>query len=534
MTTTLLVGGAVHSPVDPFATALLVEDGTVAWVGSDGAASAHKDSVDEVVELAGALVTPAFVDAHVHTTSTGLWLDGLDLTQTVSLADALDRVERYARSRAGVGILVGHGWDESAWPEGRPPTRQELDRATYGGAAYLSRVDVHSAVASSALLAAVPEARSLAGFADDGWLRRDAHHAVRAAALAAVTPATRRTAQRATRLRAAELGIGLLHELGGPAISSAEDLTGLLELAAREPGPEVIAYWGELGAVDRARELGARGAAGDLFADGAIGSHTACLRQPYADEDTSGHGYLSVDEVRSHVVACTRAGVQAGFHVIGDAALDTVLAGFAAAAAEVGLEPLRRARHRLEHVELADPSQVAELARLGLVVSAQPLFDHLWGGPEGMYEARLGSARARAMNPFAALAAAGIPLAFGSDAPVTPLGPWAAVRAAAHHRAPGSALTVRAAFAAHTRGGWRACGVDDAGLLAPGQPASYAVWDAAELVVQTPDERVAAWSTDPRSGVAGLPELHPDLDLPVCLRTAVRGQVVYTREGAFG
>jgi hypothetical protein len=120
-----------------------------------------------------------------------------------------------------------------------------------------------------------------------------------------------------------------------------------------------------------------------------------------------------------------------------------------------------------------------------------------------------------------------VPLAFGSDAPVTPLGPWAAVRAAAHHQTPESRLSVRAAFAAHTRGGWRAAGRDDAGVLAPGAPATYAVWHAGDLVVRTPDERVRAWSTDPRSRVPGLPDVAPGLPLPHCLRTVVRGRTVY-------
>ncbi len=138
------------------------------------------------------------------------------------------------------------------------------------------------------------------------------------------------------------------------------------------------------------------------------------------------------------------------------------------------------------------------------------------------------------MNPFAAFGAAGVVLAFGSDSPVTPLGPWAAVRAAAFHRTPGSRITVRAAFAAHTRGGWRAlrpdaAGVpaDEQGVLAPGAAATYAVWGAGELVVQTPDSRVAAWSTDERAGVPGLPDLTPGEPLPACLRTVVRGATVY-------
>lgn len=78
--TVLLRRGEVHSPADPFATAMVVERGQVAWVGSEGAADAFADGVEEIVDLDGALVTPAFTDAHVHTTATGLALTGLDLS----------------------------------------------------------------------------------------------------------------------------------------------------------------------------------------------------------------------------------------------------------------------------------------------------------------------------------------------------------------------------------------------------------------------------------------------------------------------
>ena len=144
-----------------------------------------------------------------------------------------------------------------------------------------------------------------------------------------------------------------------------------------------MGYWGEaaaLGGVDRARSLGARGAAGDLFADGSIGSHTAALRDPYADADHAGHGYLDAAEVRDHVVACTEAGLQAGFHAIGDGALDVVVAGIDEAAERVGADRLRAARHRIEHVEMLAPEHLPVLARLGVVASVQPAFDRLWGG----------------------------------------------------------------------------------------------------------------------------------------------------------
>ncbi|WP_118082800.1 amidohydrolase [Streptomyces sp. CC0208] len=523
-TTVLLRRGEVHSPADPFATAMVVERGQVAWVGSEGAADAFADGVDETVDLDGALVTPAFTDAHVHTTATGLALTGLDLSDAPSLAAALRLVREFAAARPNDHVLLGHGWDASRWTDGRPPTRAELDEAAGGRPLYLSRIDVHSAVVTTALL----DMTSLG--AVDGPLTADAHHAVRAKALGSVSPAQRAQAQRAALAHAASLGIGTLHECAGPEISSEDDFTGLLRLANEEPGPRVVGYWAEQD-VDKARELGALGAAGDLFVDGALGSHTACLHEPYTDADHSGRAYLDAAAVASHVAACTEAGLQAGFHAIGDAAVTAVVEGVRAVAEKLGLARVRAARHRIEHVEMLTPEAVAAFAELGLTASVQPAFDALWGGEDGMYARRLGKARASRLNPFAALLRAGVPLAFGSDSPVTPLDPWGTVRAAAFHRTPEHRVSVRAAFTAHTRGGWRAVGRDDAGVLVPGAPADYAVWHTGELVVQAPDDRVARWSTDPRSGTPGLPDLTPGRDLPVCLRTVVGGRTVFVRPG---
>ncbi|MFE9975518.1 amidohydrolase [Streptomyces hirsutus] len=528
--TVLLRRGEVHSPADPFATAMVVEGGQVAWVGSEGAADSFADGVDEVIDLDGALVTPAFTDAHVHITATGLALTGLDLSGAPSLEAALDRVREFAVARPADRVLLGHGWDAARWPGGRPPTRAELDAATGGRPLYLSRIDVHSAVVSTALLDLL--AREDAGelTREDGPLTGDAHHAVRAAALGAVTSAQRTEAQRAALAHAASLGIGTVHECGGPEISSEDDFTGLLRLAAEGPGPRVVGYWAERN-VAKARELGAVGAAGDLFADGALGSHTACLHAPYADAGHTGTAHLDAAAIADHVVDCTGAGLQAGFHAIGDAAVAAVTGGMRAAAEKVGLDRVRAARHRVEHAEMLTPSTIAAFAELGLTASVQPAFDALWGGEDGMYARRLGVERARTLNPFAALLRAGVPLAFGSDSPVTPLDPWGTVRAAAFHRTPEHRVSVRAAFTAHTRGGWRAIGRDDAGVLVPGAPADYAVWHTGALVVQAPDDRVARWSTDPRSGTPGLPDLTPGGDLPVCRRTVVGGRTVFVRPG---
>jgi predicted amidohydrolase YtcJ len=531
--TVLLRRGRIHSPAEPFATAMAVEGERVAWLGSEGAADAFAATADEIVDLDGALVTPAFTDAHVHITATGLALTGLDLGQAGSLPAALARVRAHAESHPPRQVLLGHGWDATAWPERRPPSRAELDRAAAGRPLYLTRVDAHSALATTALLDLVPGITELSGYHPDAPLTGAAHHAVRRAADGTVTPAQRATAQRAALRRAAALGIGSLHECAGPDISSEADLTGLLALAAAEPGPRVTGYWAELVTsakdAERIRELGAAGAAGDLFADGSLGSHTARLRAPYADEAHTGTAHLTPDEIAAHLTACTEAGLQAGFHAIGDAAIDAVVQGLHEAAERLGAARLRALRHRVEHAEMPDQAAIDALAEFGLTASVQPAFDAAWGGGDGMYARRLGRERARTLNPFAALLRAGVPLALGSDAPVTPLDPWGAVRAAACHRTPEHRVSARAAFTAHTRGGWRAIGRDDGGVLAPGAPADYALWRTGELVVQAPDGRIARWSTDPRSGTPGLPAVEPGTELPRCLRTVVAGHTVFDR-----
>jgi predicted amidohydrolase YtcJ len=487
------------------------------------------------VQLDGALVTPAFTDAHVHTTATGLALTGLDLTGVPTLRDALSRVRDYAASRPGDRVLQGHGWDSTHWPEGRHPSRAELDEAAGGRPLYLSRSDVHSALVTTALLELVPGVAELTGFTDGEPLTRDAHHAVRERAHATLTPARRAEAQRVALDHAASLGISDLHECAGPGISGEDDFTALLSLAAEGNGPRVHGYWAEpvTSAADaaRIRALGAVGAAGDLFVDGSLGSRTAHLTAPYADASPphTGSAYIDAEGVAAHVAACTETGLQAGFHAIGDAAVTAVTDGVRAAAARVGTDRVRAARHRVEHAEMLDAQTIAAFAEFALTASVQPAFDAAWGGPEGMYAARLGAERAAGLNPYAALLRAGVPLAFGSDSPVTPLGPWEAIRAAAFHRTPGHRISVRGGFTAHTRGGRRAVGSDDAGVLVPGAPADYALWRTGELVVQAPDLRVANWSTDPRSGTPGLPDLTPGGQLPVCLRTVVEGRTVHER-----
>jgi predicted amidohydrolase YtcJ len=499
--------GRFYSAADPRATAMLVRGGRIEWLGQ----TADAPSADERIDLDDALVTPAFVDAHVHATDTGLAFDGLELSGVRSPGELLDAVAAFAKSRPDAGVVHGHGWDESTWPGRTPPSADELERAAGGRRVYLSQASVHSALVSASLLGA---AEGVAGYDASGWVREQAHHAVRAVALGSLTAAQRTAAQRTALSRAASMGVAAVHECGGPGTSSEDDFRSVRALSGQGL-PQVFGYWGELGGAERARDLGAVGAAGDLYADGALGSRTASVRSPYLDGD-HGHGeaFLTAEQAGEHLLDCLRVGVQGGFHAIGDAAIETVLEGFAIAARSAGTDRIRAGRPRIEHVELIDKAMIARMVEFGVIASVQPVFDALWGGPDRMYAQRLGAERALTSNPIGQMHATGVLLAFGSDSPVTALDPWAAVVAAAAPRNPVYRMSVRAAFAASSRGGWRAAGVDGVGVLAPGASATFAVWDT------------------PGGVEGGLPVLLPGVDgvvpeRPVCRRTVLHGETIY-------
>lgn len=504
MPTTLYRRGRVRTPAHPSATALVVgDDGRVAWLGDEAGADGHVDGVDAVVDLDGVLVLPGFVDAHAHVSHTGLGMRGVDLAGTRTVTEALDLVAAAARASRGRPVFA-HGWQEQDWTLGRRMTARELDRASAGGVVYASRIDGHSAVVSSALAAACG-ARGLDGWSDEGFVVRDAKNAARAAFDAARSQVSRREAVEAALRAAAAVGIVEVHECGGPLLTSAEDFADVLDLGRRGDLPGTVGFWAEAVAEpEQARALvalhGAAGLAGDLNIDGSIGSHTCLLRDDYADAPGErGTSYRSAADVRDHVAACAAAGVTSGFHVIGDAGVDLVLEGFVRATELVGEDVVRASRPRLEHVEMVDATGVATMARLGIGASVQPAFDAYWGGREGMYAERLGADRGAATNPLAAFLGAGVRLAFGSDSPVTPFGPWEAVRAAVEHRDPSQRIPAEAALAAHTGGG----------VLRVGAPATFAAWSVAE------------------SGPDGLPRLGGGLPLPECRLTVRDGVTIH-------
>ena len=583
---TLYRNGVIHSSADPFAQAILVDDGVVAWLGTDDTAAGLAARADRVIDLDGALVTPGFVDAHAHVLESGLSTDSVDLTSAAGVhspADALAALHEEARRLArtdpsGEQVLLAYGWDEQAWPEQRTFTRADLDAVGGGRPVYAARVDVHSAVVSTAMATRAGIERDprwtgtgLSGSgwsdtpADTGLITAELHHIVRDTAHT-LSPERRTRLYRETLAAWAARGIVSVHEMSGPHLDTR---AGLAELYAMMSGsvtadalsgpdtrglPHLVAYRGELcETADDARTLLAElpfltGIGGDLNVDGSLGSRTAALRSPYADlpldpatgsftgaltnadgTPWAGNLYLTAEQIANHLSAVQAAGLHAAFHVIGDRAMDEMLFGLRAAAQRAGESAVRSAHHRIEHGLFVDATALAALLLHGVSLSAQPAFEPAFGGRKGVYTTRLGAMRAGSLMPFADLAQAGVPLAFGSDTPVTPVDPWQGVRAAISHDDPNQRISASAAFRAHTRGGWRVAGLDHtgAGQLRVGAPAHLAVWRVEQLGVQAVPGRLSSWSAEARAGTPLLPDLAAGAAAPECLHTMRDGVVLY-------
>jgi predicted amidohydrolase YtcJ len=442
----LLRGGTVvtQDRRQPRAQALAVAGGRVVAL-SAGAADLDEliGPSTRVIDLAGAAVVPGFVDAHVHFGHWALARQQVDLDAAATLEQGLALVRKAAGGLPPGAWVQGRGWDRNRW--GRLPTRGELDVAVGGRAAALSSHDGHSLWLSSAALQTAGIARGTPDVAGGvierdaqseptGVLFENAQDLVRSA-IPEPSDAELLSALRGGLHRAAAAGLTGIHNL--------EDARTRRAFAALEASGELSlrVYHGvSRGELHEARERGlATGSGSDwlrigpvkLFADGALGSRTAWLLEPYAghvEEGYRGVATLSAEDLDHAMCQAGDAGLDVAVHAIGDAAVRGVLDAFERTCATH--PPLAQRLLRIEHAQLVHPDDVARFARLGVIASMQPIHavadwhvaDQYWGD------------RARYGYAWRAMLDAGARLAFGTDAPVESIEPLHSLYAAVARR----------------------------------------------------------------------------------------------------
>lgn len=428
----LIRGGPIYTGAEsaPTAEVVQVRDGRIVYVGA--AAGAPSADGLEVVDLKGAALFPGFTDGHAHLDGIGWRELTLNLEGSASVAEAMARLTAWAEAHPE-GPIVGRGWIETHWPEGRFLTRQDLDAAAPGRVVLLGRADGHAIVASTAALAAAGVTAGTAApsggeiLKDDSGqptgMLVDAAEQLVGGLMPQADPEALREAYRAGFRVEAEYGWTGLHFMSAPW----RDVP-LMEAMA-EAGEAPIRVYNSI-TPDGAAALIAGGprsvADGRIitraikyYADGALGSRGAALFEPYADRpDTTGLMQISEQEIVPLYQAALKGGIQVATHAIGDRGNASVAEWYQQALA--GVAPADRpngedVRWRIEHAQIVRPSDYHWFVDLPIIASMQP--SHAIGDLH-FAPARLGDARLDGAYAWHSLADLGVIVVGGSDAPV--------------------------------------------------------------------------------------------------------------------
>ncbi|XVH32323.1 amidohydrolase [Haloferacaceae archaeon DSL9] len=473
----VLANAEVHTLGKPDDTheAVAIRDGRIVRVGTGYDVEFLAGAETDVVDLEGRIVLPGFIDAHTHMTTMGRYLVHADLSAVDSLDEAVDLLAARADATDDEWVL-GFGYDESRWPEGRYPTGADLDAVSETRPVVAFREDMHVASVNSVVLDRFLDSMPAADVeTDDGEPTGVVVEEAIDPVYEAVEPGPEETRELlvAAQRAANERGVTAVHDMVrnsfAPQVYRELDLDDELTLRVR------LNYWTDH--LDSLIDAGLRTNHGSemvrvgaikSYTDGSFGGRTAKLSEPYADGDGTGQWVVDPDELRVYAERADEAGFQFTAHAIGDEAVDAVLDAYDAC------ENPGASRHRIEHAELASDEAIDRFGELGVVASAQPNFLK-WAGAGGLYDARLDDRRTET-NRYPALLAAGAPLAFGSDC--MPLDPLLGVHHAVNPPAESQRLDVADALRAYT-GGAAYAGFDEdrLGTVATGTCADLVVLD---------------------------------------------------------
>ncbi|MFL6729990.1 MAG: amidohydrolase [Sphingomicrobium sp.] len=444
---------------------------------------------DRLIDGQGKTLLPGLIDAHGHVLGLGFSALQLDLVGTSSLDDLKARLKAYAAAHPEARWIQGRGWNQELWPDKSFPTAADLDSVVGDRPVVLERVDGHAIVVNSAAMKAAgvtAATRSPPGGRIENGLFVDNAIALIGKAVPPATPAENDQALAKAQdilLGYGVTGVGSMSTSLGDwqAMRRAGQAGRLnvrlmvyadeLKLLGEVPRPTPWLYG------DRLRMVGIK-----YYADGALGSRGAWLKQPYADKpDSRGLQFHSDAELSDLQRRAAAAGFQIATHAIGDAANAQVIASYEQLSKQYGADR----RWRIEHFQIADPADIPRLAPAGIIASMQPTHqtsDRL------MAEKRLGPTRLVGAYAWRTVLKSGARLAFGTDFPVESPDPFPGLAAAISRQdmagqppggwIPSERLNFEQALSAYTRGAAYAGFAEDRiGSLETGKWADFIIVD---------------------------------------------------------
>ncbi len=427
-----------NDPEHPWAEAMAVSEGKITCIGKMDHVltdcGGGQEGVD-TLNLRGQFVMPGFNDAHVHLGMAAADELAVPLMGVSSPEEMQKRVaEAVAHHKPGEWI-TGGGWDHTTWPEKRFPNRQQLDAVAPRNPVILTHISGHVAVANSLALKSAEIVKSTpnppggeiehdALGEPTGMLKEDAAMSLVRVRIPDPSPEQRRRGIELVLQNVAKNGVTSVQDN-----SAWEDFEVYKQLKEEGKLTVRITEWLPFNLpLNELQNMQAQGGTKDPWlktgalkavTDGALGSRTAAMLEPYSD-DPSTTGILIYDPEKLRVMAIERdrAGFQLNFHAIGDRANRIALDVFEAVLKANGP---RDRRDRIEHAQVVEPMDFVRFGQLKVIASMQPSHqttDMRWA------EDRIGPQRIKGAYAWSTMLKNGVRLAFGTDYSVEVISPF--------------------------------------------------------------------------------------------------------------
>lgn len=494
----LLANGAIHTcaGINP-ANYLAVTNGHVAGAGR-GSGKSWVGRNTEVIDLRGKSITPGLIDGHIHFLDYAFNLDGVQLVQCKDRNDVLNTLRERARRLDPGEWVFGRGW--RATQMGGLPHRKMLDEIFPRNPVVLHSHDEHSrwlntkALEACGITKATPVDGGFVGADPDG----SANGILGENAVALLRPhlpvpdaETRRRALLRAQNEMHRLGVVGIHSMdANKAFSDLQDLNSQQKLKLR------VFHSIPVRQLEQAVEIGMKTGMGDgffrfgpvkIFSDGALGSKSAWMLEPFLESDQTGIEILSEGELTEKIRIALSNGIAVAVHAIGDRANRQALNAYEKNA---HLLTLPHAASRIEHAQLLHPQDVPRFAKIGVVASMQP-YHAISDQPLAI---RFWGSRAQYSYAWQSLLAGGATLLFGSDSPVEDPDPLQGLRAAVQRwnwEDRSQTISPHDALLAYTRIAAYASGeLSYRGTLEPGKLADLTVFSEDPLKSGFQDVRV--------------------------------------------
>lgn len=455
---------------NPIAEAVIVDGSIITYVGTETGAADHLPDKFEVIDLAGGMLLPGFIDSHNHLATMGIGKLGVDLSKLTTMAEILDAIRVYVRANPELKVYRGFGWIPASFPNGSP-RREWLDEITGAIPMVVNSADFHDLWFNTAAMTAADIDASTPDPEPNQYYVRDANgmptgHAIEAATslpiMAAVGTFTLecfREAQALTLDRAPSYGITTYFEAGVGAGTTSDDAEPVYaDFIERDKAGKLdvrIAgtYWtrsesdgvGKVTAalVDwngRLRSEHVSIAHCKMWADGTLFSGGALLLQPSCGSHGSvGRMTFGVDYIAAQVKAVQEAGFDMHVHVDADGSVRTVLDAIERVHSDIGRGG---SRHVIAHNSLVAPEDIPRFHELGVIANCTPLWGTDYHGMYAqIYTDLLGADRVEErVFPYGDLVRSGAVVTYGADLPgvdVDEVPPLIQIEAAITRKRPG-------------------------------------------------------------------------------------------------